>query len=556
MTLSTVARRTSTSDKLISLVCLLSIVLNGGAGWTQAPPLAAGVTFTVLLQEIEKLVKTIESSARALMEQGNTSLAQQQLLLAATLENTGKNIKDAYQSSLQKTYDDLSSQEKTVYDHLKDLANSLENIEQQTNADISDRIYQTQTAANQILDRLPFTKRAPFLAGTKVKGFLDSRDQNDADVSVLGYLLADPRLNYKKPEVKIDGQVVPDKFVGAFYDRINIQIPDDLKEKIRFSNPPCAPRKTFRIELTTHYKKPLFGFFSYGFDTSVPFSVNSVSGRVAYDVRVVASGIRIFNVPELAAFSNRSSYISVGCEDAASTTVSWRAPSEANQLNGSGRWVDTANLKQQSASAIPNGTTIVAQGTIVGLDKEGVVVKNCPGGGHGTLEVFGTYYQNKEHREQFSYPIVSTLVSEPVHCTLPDELSLPATTAKIIRSPSWPSLLEAVHMLSVNVSGATLLNDTLASILVANPPIVGAIENAPFFLKVDNDENAPNATLDFRTINITITRKDCDQVLDTIRINVPADHNEHVVATSTNGLFKASLQKSSLTVEKIRDAPL
>jgi hypothetical protein len=42
-------------------------------------------------------------------------------------------------------------------------------------------------------------------------------------------------------------------------------------------------------------------------------------------------------------------------------------------------------------------------------------------------------------------------------------------------------------------------------------------------------------------------------VIDVISINAPSDPNQGAVATSKNGLFKASLRQHSLIVEKIGD---
>jgi hypothetical protein len=319
---------------------------------------------------MDGLVKSIRDAAQGLLEQGDTMAAEQQMLLAATLEKTIKDVKDAYAKSLDITYDKLSSQEKTTYDHLQSLADTARAIEKDANQDVSDRIFQAQSAANQILDRLPFVNQSPILVGVKVKSFLTSRDQNDADVAILGYLLADKRIKYKKPDVKINGVSIPPDFVGAFYDRSNVQIPDSLKEQIRFANSPCAPRKTFHIKLTVRYLKPWFGVIESFSETSLTLSENSLPGGILYDIKMTASADRSFSVPEPVAFSNTSGYISVGCKQSASTVVPWTMPDEGRQLNGSAQWIETDGLGNQSAHADVSGNRIVAQGTINGRDTD------------------------------------------------------------------------------------------------------------------------------------------------------------------------------------------
>jgi len=61
-------------------------------------------------------------------------------------------------------------------------------------------------------------------------------------------------------------------------------------------------------------------------------------------------------------------------------------------------WVNTDKLKSQGASACTvTGQTASASGTISGVDNQcvggGLLPKicNCPGGGHGTFQIAGTY---------------------------------------------------------------------------------------------------------------------------------------------------------------------
>lgn len=544
--------------KFVTAVLLLSILSSDTALRSQV---AAGpaLTLGLLIEELGGLVKSIETAARGLMEQGNTSLAQQQLLVAATLERTIKNVQTAYKDSLRDTHDKMSTEEKNVYDGLKSLADSVQGIEKQINGDLSDRVFQTQSAANQLLDRLPFASRSPILIGAKIKGFLNSYDQNDADIALLGYLLSDNLLGYKKPEVKINGETIPSQFIGAFYDRVNIQIPDALKQKIRFDNRPCEPRKTFHIEVAVHYLKPWISLTKWGSENTVTLSMNSLSGRVLYDVRMRAAATRSFLVPEPAAFSNRSAYISVGCESSASTTVSWNIPKDAQQLNGSARWVNTDNLKQESANATPNGTTIVAQGTIVGLDTQGFIVKNCPGGGHGTLEVFGTYYLDKQHQEPFEYPQTSTLINDNGHVnfSLPAEIALPASTSVAAINGWWSTVLNQPPPQSHGGFLGQVIDNIARGQWQAQRAVAEAAkaqaESAALQAAAAAIQNALKSTLDYHSISVEVYRKDCERLLDRIVLNVPTDPNQKAEATSQGGFFRANIWKGQVVVEKVAD---
>lgn len=503
---------------LLTVVLLWSIPVTPARA--QGP--ATAITFAALIDSVNGLIKTLESSARALLEQGNDALAQQQLILASTLRSTIKQIQDAYASSLQKTYDALTVTEKNTFDNLKDLAN---NVEKQMSQDVSDLVFQTQSAANQLLDRLPLTHREPVLMGAKVKEFLGTRDQSDADIALLGYMLADPRLNYEKPDIKVNGKAIPPQNVGWFYDRVNIQIPDSIKEEIRFANKPCDPRKTFAIEATVHYKKDLA--FGFGWSTTADLTTNALAGRVAFDVTVTATGERNYTTPEPIGFVQRSPYISVGCEEAAGTQVNYVMPTIGKNLQGHGDWVETSNLKGQSANVVINGDTITATGTINGLDKQGAIIKNCPGGGHAVLALTGSYTVDTAHTESYSYPQTATLANTKANFSLPVEVSVSRTVA--------------TQFASGNFFGSSFLAF-----------FQGAMQNALNAASNASGSATPSsASVKYHSIRVEIRRKDCPDVIDTITINVPASDNQQVAQTSVNGKFKATYQLHTVEVEPI-----
>jgi hypothetical protein len=113
--------------------------------------------------------------------------------------------------------------------------------------------------------------------------------------------------------------------------------------------------------------------------------VGSSLYQIASDVKLVETSIE----PVGANFSNASGQVNVGCEQTSSTSVNWNAPDGASQLNATAVWVLTSNLKSQSATALTSGLVATASGSITGLDKG--FLGNCPGGGHGTLQLSGTY---------------------------------------------------------------------------------------------------------------------------------------------------------------------
>lgn len=512
--------RTKFSRRVISvLVSLMLLPIPVTSAHAQGP--ATAITFALLIQSVNDLIKNLESSARALIEQGNNALAQQQLILASTLRGTITQVQAAYASSLQKTYDALTVTEKNTFDNLKNLADS---VQQQLAQSASDLIFQTQSAANQLLDRLPLTRREPVLMGAKVKEFLSTQDQNDADISLLGYMLADPRLNYKKPDIKVNGNVIPSQNVEWFYDRVNVQIPDSIKEQIRFANQPCDPRKTFAIEATVHYKKDVA--LGYGWSTTAVLTTNALPGRVAFDVTVTGVGQRNFTTAESIGFAQRSPYISVGCEESAGTVVNFAIPQGGKNLQGHGDWIETSNLKGQSANAVVNNDVITATGTITGLDKQGVIVKNCPGGGHAVLALTGTYAVDAAHTEEYKYPQTATLAYSKANFSLPVEVIISRTAAAQFNSGGW--------LASVGITGFF-------------EAAISAASNA--ISKSTNTTTQSSATVKYFTVQVEIRRKGCAQIVDTITINIPSSDNQQVVQTSKQGMFKATYQLHTVVVE-------
>jgi hypothetical protein len=519
------------------LVCFL-LATSGVVTESQVVP--AVLTLGGLIEGMQGLVKSIKDGAQDLLQAGDVDAAEQQMLLAATLERTIKNVQEAYSKSLNDTYDKLSSQEKTVYDHLKSLEDDARDIEKNTNQDVSDRIFQAQSAANQVLDRLPFVNQSPILVGVKVKSFLTSRDQNDADVAVLGYLLADKRLGYRKPDVKINGVPIPGDFVGAFYDRINIQIPDQIKEQIRFANSPCAPRKTFHVELTVHYLKPWFGVIETFSQTSLTLTANSLPGGILYDIKMTASANRTFTMPEPVAFSNVSAYTSVDCERTSSTNVSWTMPAEGKQLNGTAQWIERDGGGSESAHADVSGATIIASGSINGQNKN--LFGNCPGGGHGRLQVSGTYYIDQTHQEPYEYKQDLTMISSKVDYSLPAEVALPPALTSDVRAGTWVIKPEVRRVVVGFITA-----------MVVVPVREFQPAAAPSPSDAQSATNAVKSTLAYQKVLITVYRKNCDKVLDTIELNVPLDPNQSVTVTSHEGMFKATLQKGSLEVQRVQE---
>jgi hypothetical protein len=94
-------------------------------------------------------------------------------------------------------------------------------------------------------------------------------------------------------------------------------------------------------------------------------------------------------VIETRVFSNKSGSVNMGCGEVTQASVTFNAPSGFSIVSVDARWVDLSNAKNVS-SAISSRTdsSATANGSISGQDRG--LFGDCPGGGHGTLEIFGT----------------------------------------------------------------------------------------------------------------------------------------------------------------------
>jgi len=102
--------------------------------------------------------------------------------------------------------------------------------------------------------------------------------------------------------------------------------------------------------------------------------------------------------PTTVPFQTSSGQLNVGCGERQTTTVSWNLPAGAREVNAASSWQNTSNLRSQNQSAVVQGTTATAVGSIAGRDREWT--GNCPGGGHGELVLRGSYVVDQGGRPE------------------------------------------------------------------------------------------------------------------------------------------------------------
>jgi hypothetical protein len=379
---------------LLAQVLSVFLILNAVSfppSYAQVPEIiAGGATLTGLISGLKGLAKQIEDSGHSLIEHGNAALGQQQVLMASTLNATISEFEQAYKSSLTLTFDKVDVQTQNAYKELDKTVKSADQIRSATVTDAQHLIYQTQGAANQLLGTLPFTKRTPVYYGFTTRDILAAAHASPTDIEILGFYLTDSNLNFRKPKVTVADTVIPEGNIDAQFDRIKVQMPDDLRKKLRVENTACEPIKTFPVKIEVFYTNwPHFSKISSWADSEATFSGQASPGAPLYEITADFNGASTTTASQAVPFSASGGYTSVGCEETKSGSAQFTAPDGATQINPTAAWVNTDKLGNQSQTVAATGLTATATGTIRGQNKNWV--GNCDGGGHGELVVRGTY---------------------------------------------------------------------------------------------------------------------------------------------------------------------
>ncbi|MCP3414207.1 hypothetical protein NLM16_08855 [Bradyrhizobium brasilense] len=387
---------------LVCCAVLASLTLVQAPAPTAAQVVTAGLaagTIGAFLDGLRSTVKQLEDSAHSLIDHGNIALAQQQMLLAGIISRTIDQVSAAYADALSKTFDQLSVAEQNTFKGLADQVDSLNTLEGKTSADVQQAIYKTQGAANQLLDRLPFGERYPIFYGTSIRDLTTDPAQHPSDVEIFGFHLSDPKLDRKGPKIIVADSQIPENLISLQEDRIQVQLPDAVKAKIGFGNNVCDPRKTFPIGLTVYYSVDR-GFWpiTWSSEKEMKFNANALPGADLYDLAVKYSGARTTSPLVSHPFSARSGYTAMGCEQNTSAAVRFELPAGAQEIQCSAAWVDTSNVGGSSQNCAVGGLVATGSGSMRGRNKDcikippfGPNVCNCPGGGHGTLQISGSY---------------------------------------------------------------------------------------------------------------------------------------------------------------------
>lgn len=411
----------------------------------QAQGLAA-LTVGSVIQNIESLVRQLETSAHALLEQGNNALAQQQITAAGILRQFALQLSDIYKGRLDDTFDKFAAAQGNIAMDVQKVLANVGGLEQKSAEDVQKTVYQMQGSVNQILRTLPLTTHQPVFYGMVVHDIYSEIARKGIDLELLGLNLTDPKLDFKAPVVKVAGEVVPSANISVQEDRVQVILPEAIKAKVGLRENYCAPRASFPVSLQSFFKTDRsFIFIDLGKETSITYNAFALPSPEVFLANVSFSGVTRSQSDSTESFKNKSGEVTVGCEEDRGGTVSVTLPDRAKEVTCKWDWVDPANIKNRSANCVVAGSTVSATGTITGLDRDCVVsdilggglIKvivgrktacNCRGGGHAWLQITGTYKVEQAVEGPFAETVPPKRFSDIL------DIPIPSDTSRQIRS--------------------------------------------------------------------------------------------------------------------------
>ena len=435
----------------IAAVAVAAAALGAPIGLhAQAGALAGITTIASLIESLNSLAGTLTADAQSVIQQGNADLGQQQMLAAGAITALANQLSDIYKGRLNDSVTSVSIIQGNLVNDATAILQRAQGIETATATDAHSTVYQLQGSVNQLLSRLPFTNRAPAFYGMQVYDIASAFPNKGFDLEFLGFNLTDPALKSKHPHIVVGGLDVPDANVSVQQDRVQVVLPASIKAKIAFRKDACDPPAPFTATMTVFFKtnKTIF-FVPIGKEAQTPFNAFSLPGPDAVMARVAYVGTQHSANDVTQTFRSDGGQVNFGCESSQPGNTSFTVPVGATQINCNSAWINMSNVKNHSQSCSVGGNVVTASGSITGLDKQNFgIAKNCPGGGHGALELTGTYHLSQPVAAPFT-----DAASPPYRLLANLQLSIPSDAGRTVERidvglsrPACAKPLDAISM--------------------------------------------------------------------------------------------------------------
>lgn len=349
---------------------------------------SATSTMSSVLHALNQIEHNLNQRANTLLEQGHVSPAQQQRLMASTIKKSSKSIAAAFEGSLQKRSRALNSQEKVVLQN----ANSLLALASSIDSDVKAQqpFAQLQGAANQLLSGLPLNEQVPVYYGFYITP--GDGGKQPQTLQIFGSNLSSKELDWKNPQIKIDGHVIAAKNIKSTAGRIDVQLTDEIKNLVNFGSSGCEASKPMRLDISVDYidSDTVLWFFDTESQQQARFTDYALTPIPSYQVLASYVGTQRLMKEKSKTFRKVSPRTTASCEQSNNNSVSFQIPEKsAYNIKAASAWVDKKSILKESSQHSIDGRQVTASGSIHGKNKD--VWFSCEYEAEGNLELTGRY---------------------------------------------------------------------------------------------------------------------------------------------------------------------
>ena len=244
-----------------------------------------------------------------------------------------------------------------------------------------------------LLDALPQPTPHSVLFGLLSRDLADPSEALPADIVVYGWRIVDP-FEQVVPTVLYANKELPVGAVKVEGGRIEVRLPDDVKDAVHFAPSPCDSRLGFGLRVQTVYSQP-HGIWPIRWRTLVRHNQDfyAMPTPIVYVASVRPSFASRSESATTVPFAERSSFTTADCGQTAKTAVAAPLPEGVTDVQCSAAWVDAAGAAKTNGRCRVEGHVAHAEGELSG----GAPVCSpeklcfCATPAQGWLEARGTY---------------------------------------------------------------------------------------------------------------------------------------------------------------------
>jgi hypothetical protein len=361
------------------------LALPPGAGRADEAPHTVSDYATAMINSAAQLDMQVSDRQKA----GDMAAAQRLVLASGMLRRTADEFRNSEQDALTENVSGLPA----PIPQLADAALAKGTEAQTRAADHAAFADEAHVTFNALLAALPAKPPHPVLFGMLSGDLADAGAPLGHDIVIYGYRLIDPI--YKiRPVVTYGKTELPDADVALKDDRIDVTLPDAVKQAVNFAPPPCAPRPSFGLRIRSVYGEE-FGRWPILWHSQAVTNSDfyALPTPVFYTAAIAATTETTAITSAQINFRQRGGLTVADCETSKSAEVVLPLPENARDVQCVAAWVDASNATRVTSHCSVEGHNVRAVGEISGGGKICSPEKLCTCSlqAQGFLEASGSY---------------------------------------------------------------------------------------------------------------------------------------------------------------------